>query len=163
MILRSYNQVSSLFWFWVGLGFTLRGSHYGFGTWQEPGPGLLPVVFGALLGVLSIALFLTSIKGSGKSETRTFWEVKGSWRIVSTVFLSLLFYLFFLKLLGFILITFLFIFFLLRFIGKKGWLISISLALIFSFSCYGLFSLLLGTPLPKGQMYGSAVRTVTRV
>jgi putative tricarboxylic transport membrane protein len=163
MILRSYNQVSSLFWFLVGLGFTLGGFHYGFGTWHEPGPGLLPVVFGTLLGVLSIALFLTSIKESGKGETKLFWEMKGSWKIVFTVFLSLLLYMVFLKLLGFILITFFFIFFLLRFIGKKGWLISISVAILLSFSCYGLFSLLLGTPLPKGQIYGSAFRAVAGV
>jgi putative tricarboxylic transport membrane protein len=161
--LRSYNLVSSLFWFLVGLGFTLGGSHYGFGTWKEPGPGLLPVVFGAILGVLSIALFLVSIKGSEKAEARSFWETKGSWRTVLSVLLSLLLYMVFFKPLGFILITFLFIFFLLRFIGKKGWLMSVSSALILSFFCYGLFSLLLGTPLPKGQIYGSAFRTSARV
>lgn len=161
--MRSYNLISSLFWFLVGLGFTLGGLHYGFGSWKEPGPGLLPVVFGTLLGLLSVMLFILSLKGIKRSEGKPFWEMKGSWRTVLSVLASLFLYMAFFKQLGFILLTFLFIFFLLRFIGKKGWVISISLALVISFFSYGLFSLLLGTPLPKGQLYGSAFRASARV
>ena len=156
--MRSYNLISSLFWFLVGLGFTTGGIRYGFGTWQEPGPGFLPAVFGTLLGLLSVMLFILSLRGNGRPEGRPFWETKGSWKAVFPVLLSLFVYMTLFKQLGFILITFLFIFFLLRFIGKKGWMISISLALVISFFSYGLFSLLLGTPLPKGQIYGSAIR-----
>ncbi len=164
--MRSYDLISSSFWFLVGLGFLAGGFRYGFGTWHEPGPGLLPVVFGALLGVLSVVLFIVSlIKGraGGGPQEKTFWEMKGSWKTVLAVSISLVGYMAFFKLLGFILTTFLFLFFLLRFIGKKGWLISISLALVLSFFCQGLFSSLLGTPLPKGRVYGSAFRNSARV
>jgi putative tricarboxylic transport membrane protein len=161
--LRSYNLISSFFWFLVGLGFTLGGLHYGFGSWKEPGPGLLPVVFGTLLGLLSVMLFILSLRQIKRSKGKPFWETTGSWKTVFAVLLSLLVYMALFKQLGFILLTFIFIFFLLRFIGKKGWVISISLALVISFFSYGLFSLLLGTPLPKGQLYGSAFRASARV
>ena len=160
--MRSYNLISSFFWFLVGLGFTLGGIRYGFGTWKEPGPGLLPVVFGTLLGLLSVMLFILSLKQIKRSKGKPFWETRGSWKIIFAVLLSLLGYMALFKQLGFILLTFLFIFFLLRFVGKKGWVISISLALVISFFSYGLFSLLLGTPLPKGQLYGSAFRASAR-
>jgi len=158
--LKTYNLFSSLFWFLVGLGFALGGLHYGFGAWKEPGPGLLPVVFGTLLGLLSLVLFIISLRG--RPEARPFWEAKESWKTVLAVLSFLVGYMLLFKPLGFVLITFLFIFFLLRFIGKKGWLLSVSLALVLSLFCYGLFSLLLGTPLPKGQIYGSALGTAAR-
>ena len=161
--MRSYNLISSSFWFLIGLGFAIGGLRYGFGTWREPGPGLLPVVFGTLLAVLSLVLLIISLIARGTSDKKTFWETKGSWKTVLAVSLSLVGYMVLFKQLGFILITFLFLFFLLKFIGKKGWLISISVALVLSFFCHGLFLLLLGTPLPKGQIYGSAFSTPARV
>lgn len=160
--MRSYDVVSSSFWLLVGVGFITGGFRYGFGTWHEPGPGLLPVVFGTVLGVLSSVLFIASFTGV-KSEKKSFWEMKGSWRTVLAVSVSLIGYMVLFKQLGFILTTFLFLFFLLRFVGKKGWMISIALALVISVVCYGFFSYLLGTPLPKGQVYGSALRTTARV
>ncbi len=160
---RSYDLISSLFWFLVGLGFVAGGFRYGFGSWHEPGPGLLPVVFGTVLGVLSLTLSIISLTTGEEPEKKAFWEAKGSWRTVLAVSLSLVGYLALFKLLGFILTTFLFLFFLLKFIGKKGWLISVSLALVLSFFCYAFFSHLLGSPLPKGEIYGSAFRTSARV
>lgn len=161
--MRSYDLTSSSFWLLVGVGFITGGFRYGFGTWHEPGPGLLPVVFGTVLGVLSLVLFIVSLIAGEKPEKKSFWEAKGSWRTVLAVSLSLLGYMILFKPLGFVLATFLFLFFLLKFIGKKGWILSISLALVISFFCYGFFSYLLGTPLPQGQIYGSAFRTSARV
>jgi putative tricarboxylic transport membrane protein len=161
--LRKYNLVSSLFWLLVGLGFTLGGFHYGFGAWKEPGPGLLPSVFGILLSTLSIILFLTTMKSEPETKAIRFWEGDGSWKPIFFTLLSLVGYMVLLKPIGFILVTFLFTFVLLRFIGQKRWVTSILLALIFSLTCYGLFSRLLGTPLPKGQLYGSSFRDIARV
>ena len=52
------DQISSLFWLFVGLGFASGGMHYGFGSWREPGAGFLPLLFGALLAFMSLLLFL---------------------------------------------------------------------------------------------------------
>jgi putative tricarboxylic transport membrane protein len=161
--LRTYNLVSSLFWFLVGLGFTLGGLHYGFGTWKEPGPGLLPSVFGILLSILSAVLFLTTMKSRRKTQAIRFWEMEESWKPILFTLLALVGYMLLLKPIGFILTTFLFAFVLLKFIGQKRWFTSILIASIFSLTCYGLFSSLLGTPLPRGQIYGSSFRHIARV
>jgi hypothetical protein len=161
--LNSFNLIGSIFWFLVGLGFAAGGFRYGFGTWKEPGPGLLPVVFGVLLGLLSLGLATVSLQGKIRGGRKAFWEEKGSWKPVLSVLISLLLYIAFFKFLGFILCTTLFILLLLRFLGRKGWLLSISLALVLALFGYGLFSILLGTPLPKGQLYGFAFRALAWV
>ena len=69
------------------------------------------------------------------------------------VFLSLgalLFYLFSLNYLGYILTTTLFILFLLKFVGRKGWKISIFMAVVVALASYALFRIGLGVSLPKG-------------
>ena len=161
--MRIRNLISSLFWFLVGLGFTLGGLRYGFGTWREPGPGLLPSVFGILLSVLSATLFAKTIRTKREAGTLRFWEMEGSWKPIFFTLLSLAGYMVFLRPAGFILATFLFCFVLLKFIGQKRWGVSILIALVFSLTCYGLFARLLGTPLPRGQIYGSSVRHIAGV
>jgi len=160
--LSLHNLISSGFWFLVGLGFTLGGLRYGFGTWREPGPGLLPCVFGIILASLSASLFLVTL-GSSKKETARFWAATGSWKPILYTLFSLVCYMLLLKPIGFVLVTFLLAFFLLRFIGQKGWFISVLIAVIFSFSCYVLFGRLLGSPLPTGQIYGSTLWHTSRV
>jgi putative tricarboxylic transport membrane protein len=161
--LRNYDFISSLFWFLVGLGFAYGGFYYGFGSWKNPGPGLLPAVFGIILAILSITLMMVALKARMKPGTRRFWREKASWKPILFTILSLIAYMVFLKQVGFILITFLFIFSLLKFIGGKKWLVSILVAFVFSIVCHGLFSSLLKTPLPKGWIYGSSIRHTTRV
>jgi putative tricarboxylic transport membrane protein len=64
--------------------------------------------------------------------------------------LSLIFYLIALNYLGYILTTAFFILFLLKVVGKKGWMVSIFMAVIVSLSSYALFRMGLGVSLPKG-------------
>jgi presenilin-like A22 family membrane protease len=61
-----------------------------------------------------------------------------------------LFFLFSLNYLGYILTTTLFLLFLLKFVGKKGWVVSIFMAIVVSLSSYALFRMGLGVSLPKG-------------
>jgi putative tricarboxylic transport membrane protein len=133
----------------VGLGFAGGGYRYGFGSWREPGAGLLPLVFGTILAVLSAVLFLVRLTGGAGEERRRFWIQGGSWGGVVLAFLALVAYTAILKKAGFVVTTFLFIFFLVKCVGGKRWHVSILTALAFSLVCYGLFSIL-GTPLPKG-------------
>jgi putative tricarboxylic transport membrane protein len=161
--LRKYNKISSLFWLLVGLGFAAGGTRYGFGSWREPGAGLLPIVLGMLLAFLSLLLFITSLKGAPSREKKPFWLEGGSRSSIVLTFLSLVAYTAVLKSAGFIVTTFLFIFFLMKGISGKGWGLSLVVALAFSLLGYGLFSLLLGVLLPKGTLYGFAFGYLVRV
>ncbi|MCU0595671.1 MAG: tripartite tricarboxylate transporter TctB family protein [Desulfobacterota bacterium] len=157
------DQISSLFWLFVGLGFASGGMHYGFGSWREPGAGFLPLLFGVLLAFMSLLLFIAKLKSTSETGANPFWLQGGSWATILLTFLSLVAYMALLKPAGFIVTTFLFILFLMKGISSKSWRASLIMAFSFSLLGYGLFSLLLGVLLPTGTLYGSALGYLVRV
>lgn len=162
--MKKLDMTSGLFWLLVGAGFASGGFYYGFGTWKHPGPGMLPAVFGIILGVLSISLFAMSLKvSSAGADLTQIAGKKGVQRRIILTLLALVGFLLSLNQAGFLLTTFVFVLFLLKFVGRKRWITSILSAFLFSFICYALFSLLLGTPLPPGQIYGSYIGVTARV
>ena len=160
IFVKKYDSISSFYFLMVGIGFVLGGFKYGFGTWRSPGPGFLPLVFGFLLMVLSIILGVTCYRTRQEVEHRSFWRIKGSWKSVSFTVLSLVVFTLFLETIGFILATFFFIFFMLKFICTKGWRISLGMAFVLSISSFVLFSTILGTPLPRGPIYEFIFRII---
>ena len=93
---------------------------------------------------------VTTSRSKAAPARGSFWKQKGSWVKILPSLLSLVFYLAFLDFLGYLLTTSLFILFLLKFVGKKGWGASILMALIVSASSYALFRMGLGVLLPRG-------------
>ncbi len=148
--MKSNDTVSSLFCLGLGLLFLGGGLRMGIGPLNAPGPGFFPVVIGGVLSSLSAALLATAARRQGPSEKKRFWKQEGSWAKILPSLLSLVFYLAFLDFLGYLLTTSLFILFLLKFVGKKGWGASILMALIVSVSSYALFRMGLGVLLPRG-------------
>ncbi len=119
-----------------------------FGSFANPGAGFLPLLVGALMFLLSLILFVQScLKGEGGGKT--FWAKGGTGRAL-LILLSLVFYGLFLEQLGFILMTFLLMGFLLSAIGGQRRAIVILIALSSSLGCYAVFQLWLAVQLPKG-------------
>ncbi len=151
MILRNMDLSSSIFLMAVGLAFLLGGVQLGIGHLHEPGPGFFPLVIGAVVVLLSCLQFIGSYSDrTGFSKPDGFWKERDSWKRVSTSLFSLVFYLFFLDPLGYIVTTFLFLLYLIRFTGKKGWPSSILVALLASLISYLLFKVGMEVPLPRG-------------
>jgi putative tricarboxylic transport membrane protein len=149
---RNNDFESSLFCLILGLVFITGGLRMGLGPLNAPGPGFFPAVIGGILSSLSAVLFVTASRRKGPSEkTRVF--KKGSWGKILPCLLSLIFYLAFLDYLGYILTTTLFIFFLLKVVGRKRWGPSILMAVVVSVSSYALFRMGLGVLLPKGFIH----------
>jgi len=147
---KSTDSVSSLFCLGLGLVFIGGGLKMGLGPLNAPGPGFFPAVIGGVLSSLSAALFVAASRKKNPSEKGRFWKQEGSWAKILPSLLSLVFYLAFLDILGYLLTTSLFILFLLKFVGRKGWGASILMALIVSASSYALFRMGLGVLLPRG-------------
>lgn len=123
----------------------------GIGPLNAPGPGFFPVLIGGVFSLLSMALFMsTFLVKDQPSEVRSFWKEKKSWRKVSISLLSLVFYLISLNYLGYLITTFLFILFLLKFVGQRKWGPSILIAILVSWGSYAIFKTGLGVALPKG-------------
>ena len=148
--MRNNDSVSSLFCLGLGLVFMGGGVKMGLGPLNAPGPGFFPAVIGGVLSSLSATLFMAAVRKKGSGEKKSFWKQEGSWRKILPSLLSLVFYLAFLDFLGYLLTTSLFILFLLKFVGRKGWGASILMALIVSASSYALFRMGLGVLLPRG-------------
>jgi putative tricarboxylic transport membrane protein len=151
--MKIYDWVSGLLCLFIGLAFVVGGVRMGLGPLDAPGSGFFPTMIGGILSALSLALLSATALGKMRAmETQPFWKEPNSWVKVSLVVASLIFYMAFLEYLGYIATTIVFILFLLRFVGKKGWGISLAMALLVSLGSYALFKMALGVYLPRGLM-----------
>jgi putative tricarboxylic transport membrane protein len=150
---RNTDLGSGLLCLFIGLGFVAGGVKMGLGPLNAPGAGFFPTVIGGIFSALSAALLITTaLKKNPTEERQRFWKEKNSWVKVSRALLSLIFYMMFLEFLGYIVTSVIFIFFLLKFVGKKGWVISIVMAALVSLGSYALFKMAMGVSLPRGLM-----------
>ena len=140
----SRDLISSLFWLAVAIYFSIEGFvHLKLGTLSQPGPGFFPFWGGVVLGLLSLIQLLKSQKRDSLSLS----GLKSSKFLLATG--ATLAYLLLLEKIGFVTITFLFLFLLFR-LEYKGWVSSTAFALAGAVSSYALFKLWLKTQLPAG-------------
>jgi len=141
----SRDLISSLFWFAVAIYFSIEGFiHLTVGTLSQPGPGFFPFLGGVVLGLLSFIQLLKSLKNRDSLSLPGLTSSKFLLAIGAT-----LAYLLLLEQIGFVTITFLFLFLLFR-LEYKRWVISTALALAGAVFSYALFRLWLKTQLPAG-------------
>jgi putative tricarboxylic transport membrane protein len=141
----SRDLASSLFWLAIAVFVSFEGfMNLKLGSLRSPGPGFFPFWGGVVLGLLSFVLLLNSLKSRGSLSLP---GLKSSALLLVTA--ALLAYLLLLETLGFVTITFLFLF-LLFLMEYKGWLFSAVTAAMGAVSSYVLFQLWLKTQLPAG-------------
>jgi len=151
MIAKNRDFLSSVVWGAVALAFTGGGLRLGVGSLHRPGPGFIPAMIGVLLFLLSAALLLiTLLQGKSDRGQWVLWKERGSWGKILSSFLSLLFYLILLNPLGYLITTFLFLTFLIRFVSGKGWGLALGIAVLTSAASYLLFAVALEVRLPQG-------------
>jgi len=119
-----------------------------FGNFANPGPGFLPLSVGILMFLLSLILFVQSFLR--KEEGEKTGLVKGATPRVLLILASLIVYGVLLESLGFILMTFLLMGFLLLAIGSQRIILTLLISLFSSIGCYAVFQLWLEVQLPKG-------------
>ena len=115
------------------------------------GPGLLPFIVGGILSLLScILLFQSFTRKVAPELKKPFWTNPLGWKAVLVTLLAAAIYPFALKGLGFLLSTYLFLFFLFTIIGHQTWwkacLGGVSTALI----GYLIFEVWLKANMPRG-------------
>lgn len=144
------DQISALFFLMVGSFFAIYSRKVDIGSWHQPGPGFLPLLAGLTLCGLSIILLTKSFMTKKQKDFSSFFAEKDSWRRVFLTFLGLVLYDLLLTYLGFGLTTFLFIFYLLKFIFPQGLKRSLCIALAGSITGHIIFIELLKTQFPRG-------------
>ncbi len=148
--MRRYDQISSIFLL-ISFAFVLVGSlRLPVGTFKNPGSGLFLLLTGILTIILSGALLIRSFLQSPSERKESFWWREIRWyKIVGTV-LALLAYALILEWLGFLFVTFLLMFFLLKSIGSQTLKLSLGMTILITLSAYLLFKVLLKVQLPIG-------------
>jgi putative tricarboxylic transport membrane protein len=147
--MKKYDVIGGLFFLSMGILFAIYARSVDIGTWDEPGPGFLPFWAGLLLIAMSVILIVRSFMQHEK-ESGSFFPESTSWKRVSAVVGAMIAYNLLLKPLGFTIVTFIFVAFLVKFIFPQGWLKTVIAA---SFSTLGarlIFINLLGIQFPKG-------------
>jgi putative tricarboxylic transport membrane protein len=141
----SRNRIAGIFFILFSSYICIESYHLGIGKWRKPGPGFLTFYAGMILCGLALVIFFD--KGKGKGPEGPF-----PWRGGGLCLLALLAYVLLLNPLGFIPTTFLFIAFVIRFVERKRWVVSIFTALTSALAAYGLFDVCLKSQLPRGIM-----------
>jgi putative tricarboxylic transport membrane protein len=146
------DQWSGLFWlFFAGL-VCAASVRMGTGSFQSPGPGLLPLLAGCAVGLLSLLLLVTAtLKREKGGSVKELWA-GASWRKVVVVSASLLLYALFLTRFGFLIATFVLMTVLFGTLGRwRLWIRAIA-AMVTVLVVYVVFHLLLDVQLPKGLL-----------
>jgi putative tricarboxylic transport membrane protein len=119
----------------------------------SPGPGFIPFWIGLSMALLSVSLFLKSLKTKPKKGGSTVFPKKGQGlKDIGYITLSLFAYLGLIHLFGFRISTFLFLAFLFKSVGRYGYGFSCSLSLLSTAALYGIFEYWLGMPFPTGRI-----------
>lgn len=125
----------------------------GIGSFSEPGPGFFPFLMSVFLILLSLIHFLSSLKKSEEfnfAGSKIFWPpIDGIKRILFVV-ISLFAYAFTMHYLGFVITTFCYIFFLMRFVFPLKWTTVFLGAGLITGVSYAIFELWLRANLPVG-------------
>ena len=148
--INHYNRISALFFIGVGIFFSLYGRTVEIGDWSEPGPGFMPFWSGIVLIVMAFFLLLGSFKLKEWQVMPPFFRLADSWKRVLMAFFAMVAYLLLFELLGFTIVTFIFIAFLLKTIFPQNWKRTLIAAAVTAIVARLLFINLLETQLPLG-------------
>lgn len=145
--------ISSIFCLFLGLAVLTNGVRLRLKVGPEMGPGFFPFLAGGILTFLSILLLMQTLirkRASGKKES--FWIDQYGRKLVFLTLFGIVAYPLFLKYLGFLLSTFLLLFFLVAIIARQKWWTAGVVGATSAVVVYLIFELWLKANLPRGIM-----------
>jgi putative tricarboxylic transport membrane protein len=141
----------------LGVGVAVESMSLGLWTRLGPGPGLLPLLLGLMLvGLAAIwavqSLLATRVATAQDDSAQDDGAEPLDPRYIAVVIGSLIALAALLDLIGFQIAMALFLLLHLRWVGRRGWLLSIGLALAGSVGTFVLFDRVLQVPLPLSAL-----------
>ena len=122
-----------------------------YGEIHNPGPGFFPLWLGIILGVMAVGLVVkTTWQKEGAKALRDILAEKVRWEKVLFVLIALILYGSLMNILGYLIVTFLLMAFLLRYIEPHPWRLVIGWTLIGAVGSWVVFDLWMKLRLPKG-------------
>ncbi len=151
--MRKYEIAGAVIWLTLGMVICTASIRLHLTYANNLGPGFMPFVSGLLLGLFGLILLVTSIRRQAKGEMaaadRKVFEIKNL-RVVFSAALAILGYILLLEILGFIIVTFLFTFFLFKITVPRKWVMPLILSGCTVSISYLVLCVLLKNLFPKG-------------
>jgi putative tricarboxylic transport membrane protein len=147
------DRVSSIVWLVVSIAIVGGSLSYALGTLSSPGPGFLPLTCGMIMTGLSLVVYVQAVwKGKKEAEKQgeTFWTSRSP--KLAAALVILLAYSFLLEILGYVLMTFIFLLFVLKVVEPTPWRTAITEAVLATVISYAVLELWLKVPLPLGVL-----------
>ena len=142
------DRMSSLFFIGIALAIFVESYRLDIGSLSAPGPGLFPLGSGLVLGILGAILFAKTF-GASEEDTRGAWDFKPKKKMI-LMLVSLVAYMIFINLVGFIVVTILWMGYVCWGIGKMRWRAAMFTSIVTSLVSYFLFEYFLGIRFPQG-------------
>ncbi len=142
------DLISGIFWMGFGAVFAVGGLQQGLVRQGIPGPGSLPFGVGLILIGLALIIFIQALFSPSPFKTKFFPREDSPLKLLLTL-VGLFIYGFFLKPTGFVPTTFVFLVFVLRWVGREKWVSALSFSLLTAVLSYLLFTAL-QVELPRG-------------
>jgi len=150
--MKNRDLVSSVIWMVMGGLFVAGALQQGLMRRGVPGPGFLPFFSGLALIFVSLFVFIPALIRGEKAEVGNFFPERDSFRKLLLALAALVAFGVAMEYAGYLLTTFLFMFFVIRIMEPKGWKIVGVLALLTAVLSYLLFVVLLEVQLPRGLL-----------
>ncbi len=146
--MKNRDLISGLFWMGFGAVFAIGGLQQGLVRQGIPGPGSLPLIVGLISIGLSLVVVVQALTKES-APSKKFFPEKSSLRKLILALVSIVGYGLLLKSIGFMMTTFLFLFFVQALIGREKWVTALSFSLLTAVLSYLLFTAL-QVELPRG-------------
>lgn len=150
--MKNRDLVSSIVWMALGGLFVVGALQHGLMRKGVPGPGFLPFLSGLALIFVSLFVLIPALGQRGKSVDGDFFPEPSSLGKLLSALAALFAFGVALEYVGYLITTFLFMFFIARLIEPKGWWTTTLLAILTAVLSYLLFVVLLEVQLPKGPL-----------
>jgi putative tricarboxylic transport membrane protein len=150
--MKNRDLVSSIAWVALGGLFVVGALQQGLMRKGVPGPGFLPFFSGLALIFVSLFVLVPALTQREKDKSSDFFPERDSFRKLLLALIALFAFGVALEYGGYLLTTFLFMFFIARLMEPKAWRTTALLALLTAVLSYLLFVVLLEVQLPKGLL-----------
>lgn len=147
--MKKYDRISSLVWVGIGLAVCLESIRLGPGVLSAPGPGLVPLGCGLIIETFGLIIFARTFRNVAE-ERKALWERGTHWGKLVSIPGALMGYAFLIDLLGFKLVTFLWVGVMCLTLGKMEWKATLLTSAVTMLLSYILFEYYLGVRFPRG-------------
>jgi putative tricarboxylic transport membrane protein len=146
--MKKYDRMSTLFFVGLAIAIGVESVRMGIGSLSNPGPGLIPLASGSFLGILSLIGFARTLRSSTSDNLQN-KRINLGGRTISAL-VSMVAFSFLIDPLGFNVVTFFWMGFICRWIGRMEWKATVFTSLVATFSAWLIFEYLLEIRFPHG-------------